>query len=165
MENPDLLDHLIKDWQLERPDLDASPMAVVGRIIHLGGLMKNRANEALKDYDIHYTDLDVLATLRRSGKPYRMIPTQLSQLVLLSSGAMTASLNRLEKKGLLNRTSDANDGRVKAVVLSKDGKKIIDNAIQTRFEEAADSIANLNKRETEQLAKLLKKLTRDVKDS
>ena len=161
----DLLDRLILDWQRERPDLDPSSMAVVGRLIRLGGLLRTSAGRALKPVDLHYTDLDVLATLRRSGEPYRLTPTQLSRSVLLTSGAMTASLNRLEKRGLIERAPDPSDGRVKAVVLSKPGRELIDRAIPLRFDEAKAAVQGLSAKEQKTLAKLLRVVEETVAGS
>lgn len=158
----DLLDKLIEDWEKERPDLDASAMNIVGRILMLGKILEKRASNVLRENQIHYTDLDVLATLRRSGKPYELSPTQLRKSVLITSGAMTALLDRLEKSKLLERRPDPNDGRVKLARLTRKGKSTIDKAIAIRFEEATSAIAILTKREKESLSKLLKKVLGDL---
>lgn len=154
----DVVDHLLRDWRRERPDLDASAMAVVGRILHLGNLLEARANASLKGTKISYTDLDVLATLRRSGSPFQLTPTELRRSVLLTSGAMTACLNRLEKAGLLRRFADGADRRSLAAALTAKGQALIDKAIALRFAEAADAVAVLNRSERTTLASLLRKL-------
>lgn len=110
------------------------------------------------EFEIHYTDLDVLATLRRSGSPFELSPKELMQSVLITSGAMTALLDRLTKLGLIYRSPDAMDGRVKKAGLTEKGKDIIDRAIKIRFNEAKDSIACLTKKEKEAFLPLLKKL-------
>ncbi|OEK08526.1 hypothetical protein A8C32_03475 [Flavivirga aquatica] len=155
----DLLDNLIIDWKEERPDLDASAMLIVGRILKLGKILEKSASIALQDNNINYTDLDVLATLRRSGKPFELTPKQLMKDVLITSGAMTALLDRLEKLDLIYRSPDANDGRIKNASLTKKGIKLIDKAIEIRFNEADESISMLNKIEKENLSVLLKKMT------
>lgn len=160
----DLLDNLIGDWKIERPDLDASAMNIVGRILMLGKILEKRASKALSKNKIYYTDLDVLATLRRSGKPYQLSPTQLRKSVLITSGAMTALLDRLEKIKLLDRLPDPNDGRVTLARLTRKGKSIIDQAIEVRFEEATSAIKILTKREKATLAKLLKKVLGDLQE-
>jgi len=52
---------------------------------------------------------DVLATLRRSGEPYQLTPTDLFKSAMLSSGAMTNRLNKLEEAGLIEQLPDPND--------------------------------------------------------
>lgn len=154
----DLIDALIADWNRERPDLDVNAMQIVGRVMKLGKIFENRASLALKENGIYYTDLDVLATLRRSGKPYQLTPKQLMESVVITSGAMTALLNRLTKLELIYRAADENDGRISLAGLTEKGKKIINEAIKKRFDEAKNSIQILNKKEQENLSILLKKL-------
>lgn len=154
----DIIDVLISEWKRERPDIDASSMAVVGRLIKLGKALEKSAGKALQDSGIYYTDLDVLATLRRSGEPYELTPKELMQSVLITSGAMTALLDRLTKLKLIYRSPDEKDGRIKRACLTIKGKEVIDKAIEVRFKEADESISALNKQEKDQLAHLLKKL-------
>ncbi|MGQ0800568.1 MAG: MarR family winged helix-turn-helix transcriptional regulator [Pseudomarimonas sp.] len=154
----DRIDRLLAEWQAERPELDATAMAVVGRLLSIGRQLEGRANAALKPLGLHYTDLDVLATLRRGGKPYRRTPTELRNAVLITSGAMTACLDRLENNGLIVRAADPHDRRSSAAVLTTEGRKLIDKAIGVRFEEAAEALAVLSESERSRLAVLLKKL-------
>ncbi len=155
---PDVVDQLLDDWRRERPELDAAAMAVVGRILHLGRLLEAAANERLRGTGIHYTDLDVLATLRRSGRPYRLTPTELRKSVLLTSGAMTACLNRLERRGLVSRSASDGDRRSLAAALSARGLALVDKAIVARFEQATQAVATLGAGERTELARLLRKL-------
>lgn len=154
----DIIDELVLDWNCEEPSLDASSMEIVGRILILGKILEKRAGKAIQQSNIHYTDLDVLATLRRSGEPYELTPKQLMKSVLITSGSMTALLGRLAKLDLILRTSDSKDRRIKKARLTKKGIAIIDTAIKLRFEEASQSISILDPREKELLTKLLKKL-------
>ncbi|WKX75887.1 MarR family winged helix-turn-helix transcriptional regulator [Zobellia laminariae] len=158
MTENDLIDSLILEWKQEQPQLDSSAMEIVGRILKLSKILEKRASKALSNYGIHYTDLDVLATIRRSGKPYELTPSKLMKSVLITSGAMTALLKRLEKLELIYRSSDLQDGRIKLVGLTKKGSEVIDKAIETRFIEASESIKSLNDSENIALSILLKKL-------
>ena len=135
-------------------------MGIVGRVIHVAGILRGRASRALKPFDLHYTDLDVLATLRRSGAPYTLTPTDLTRSVLLSSGAMTAALRRLAKRGggLVERAPGKEDGRVRTVALTVSGKSLIDEAIVVRFDEATSAVHALSAEEQRQLASLLRRL-------
>ncbi|MEO8019296.1 MAG: MarR family transcriptional regulator [Pseudomonadota bacterium] len=154
----DLVDSLLQDWRRERPDLDAAPMAIVGRVLHLGRLLEARANQRLKGTGLKYTDLDVLATLRRSGAPHRLTPTALRRSVLITSGAMTACLNRLEALGLLARNLEDSDRRSLMASLTPQGLKLVDKIIAIRFEEARQAIEGLAAAERLALANLLRKL-------
>ncbi|MFP7722370.1 MarR family winged helix-turn-helix transcriptional regulator [Lysobacter sp. A3-1-A15] len=158
----DKVEDLLADWRRERPDLDVEAMAVVGRILSLGRRLEGRANVALKALGLHYTDLDVLATLRRGGKPYRLTPTELRASVLITSGAMTACLDRLEGNGLITRRDNPHDRRSTSAGLTAAGVRLIDKAIVARFEEATDAVTGLTERERTTLAALLTKMDRTL---
>ncbi|MBU1012492.1 MAG: MarR family transcriptional regulator [Bacteroidetes bacterium] len=157
-EDSDIIDILIAEWKKERPELDVESMQVVGRILKLSKILEKRTNKALKNSNIYYTDLDVLATIRRSGAPYELSPKQLMKSVLITSGAMTALLDRLTKLQLIYRAPNTQDGRIKLAGLTEKGIKIIDEAIVIRFKDAKSVVEVFNKTEHEELAILLKKL-------
>jgi DNA-binding MarR family transcriptional regulator len=158
VDSGDRIDRLLAEWRHERPELEASSMAVVGRLLSIGRLLEARANAALKPLGLHYTDLDVLATLRRGGKPYRRTPTELRASVLITSGAMTACLDRLAGNGLVARVADPHDRRSSAAQLTSAGRRLIDTAIEVRFREADEALGALGEGERTRLAALLKKL-------
>ncbi|MEM6999150.1 MAG: MarR family transcriptional regulator [Pseudomonadota bacterium] len=154
----DFIDQLIADWQRELPDVDPEPMALVGRIILLGRALEQRINERLKHHGLIYTDFDVLATLRRSGAPYQATPTELRQSILLTSGAMTAALDRLERRRLLNRIPSPQDRRSMSAQLTKRGVKLAERLVALRFEEAAEVIALLPREQQSQSVRAMKLL-------
>lgn len=154
----DLIDDLISDWRKERQDLDCTSMGVVGRIIYLGMLLRGSASASLAPHGLSYTDLDILATLRRKGAPFRLTPTELGDAVLLTSGAMTTALSRLVDRGLVERGRNPKDGRVKTVSLTELGRELIDRAIEDRFKEADNAVAGLDKGEVETLESILRRL-------
>ncbi len=158
METLDLIDKLQQEWQAERPELDSSAMSIVGRTILLGELMRKSAHAVLADFGIGYTDLDVLATLRRSGTPYRLRPADLLKAILIQSGSLTACLDRLEGAGLIERVPTPNDRRSRSVQLTDKGIQLVDNAITTRFGEATQFINSLSSEERTSLEHLLRKL-------
>ena len=152
----DVVDQLIREWKRERPELSADAMAIVGRVLMLAKYFENSANTALAPHDLAQWSLDVLATLRRSGEPYRLRPTQLRRSVLLSSGAMTNRLDRLESAGYLVRSLGGDsDRRAVGIELTKEGVKKIDNAIQIRFEVADENVEGLTDAEKKTHARLL----------
>lgn len=155
----DVIDHLITEWGEEQPELDPSAMAIVGRIMRLGAIFEADAETTLKPFGLRYTDFDILATLRRSGPPYSMPPSQLCEMVVLTSGAMTTALDRLEGQKLIVRESDKRDRRIKAAKLTALGRKIALKATKERFITAKTETASLSEPEFNRLVELLKKLT------
>jgi DNA-binding MarR family transcriptional regulator len=156
----DVVDSLVADWRRENARLRPEAMQVVGRIIRLGRLYQDNVSALLRPYGLSYSDFDVLATLRRSGAPFELTPTDLQQSVLLTSGAMTACLRRLEEAQLITRRADAEDGRRSSARLSKRGQTLVEKLIDRRFALAAEAIAGLNQKQADELTALLRKLAR-----
>src|SRR4030095_17068336 len=99
----DALDRIVEEWRQVRPDLDPSPLAVFGRLQRLAGLVRRRVDAILKPYGLAWELLDVLGPLRRAGPPFQRAHTALYRACMLSSGAMTNRIDRLEGAGLVSR--------------------------------------------------------------
>ncbi len=155
--NHDPVDLILKHWANERPELDSSGFAVVGRILLLGKLLESRVTQALAPLGLGA--FDVLATLRRQGAPFSLTPTQLSRATLLTSGAMTSRLDRLEEANLVRRSPDPEDRRGVCVALTDQGLELVDLAIVKRFEEALDAVSQLPPEDRVALGDLLRTLT------
>jgi DNA-binding MarR family transcriptional regulator len=152
----DKVDKIVEDWLRERPELDPAPMEIVGRILLITKMLEKRLDGYLKPFNLTLWSFDLLATLRRQGPPFTLSPSQLSEDMMLSSGAITNRIDRLETLGFVIRKHDPNDRRGYLISLSQTGKELIDQAIEARFDEAQASTSNLKKREFEQLASILK---------
>lgn len=156
--NTDPIDLMREQWARERPELDSKGFALVGRLLRLGNHLERRVNQALASHDLSLWAFDVLATLRRQGSPYRLTPTELSQSTLLTPGAMTHRINRLEAAGLVLRETDPDDRRGVWVSLSPSGIDLVDRAIETRFAEAESAVKDLPARDRAQLERILRRL-------
>src|SRR5690606_20970560 len=105
----DHVDKLLIQWQEHRPDLDCSPMGIIGRMYRAHRIMTDSINDVFKGYGLSQVEFDILASLRRAGEP--LTPTQLYHTVVLSSGAMTARLDKLTDRGLIYRQPSDDDRR------------------------------------------------------
>jgi len=160
----DMVDDLLQQWAEERPGLDASALGVVVRIQLLGKLLGNRANHALKQHDLKHWEYDVLSVLRRQGDPFAMPATDIARAVHLTSGAMTTRIDGLELRKLVRRSQSKNDGRSVIVKLSAKGRRLIDQAMQTRFEHAISVMKNIAPKEQHKLEEHLRRLLLDHQD-
>lgn len=158
MPTADSIDSILDQWSRERPELDGSGFAVAGRLLVLGKLLERETDTALAPLGLKTWAFDVLATLRRQGPPYRLTPSELSQATMLTSGAMTNRLDRLESKGLIRRQDDPTDRRGVRVVLTTAGRKLADKAIAVRFARANDLAAKLPAGDRQTLERLLRRL-------
>lgn len=155
--DPDLVDDLLDAWETARPDLDPAPLGLVGRVIVLAKYLERSVEAALERHHLTLGQFDILATVRRAGTRGGLTPTQLLQSVMLSSGGMTSRLDKLEANGLIERRPDPSDRRGVLVALTPKGRKVIDAATRTRFQEAADSLPPLDDPDQELLAEFLRK--------
>lgn len=156
--NEDVVDRLVDDWARETPHLDAQGLQIVGRILLLGRNYMQEASALVAPHRLTYSDWDVVATLKRSGPPYERSPEELRESVLLTSGAMTACLHRLEKTGLVVRTEDPSDGRRLAAKLTRKGHTLVDKLAPLRLAQTRQAVASLTTAERAALTALLRKL-------
>lgn len=154
----DVVDLFMEQWKRERPELDPSPLGVVSRVLMLYKFLGDSADRALEPFGLSLWQFDVLAALRRSGKPYRLSPSELMRLVTLTSGAMTNRIDRLESLGLVRREADPEDRRGVLIFLTAEGRKLADAGISARLEDARRNIECLSRQELSTLAGLLRKL-------
>lgn len=154
----DRVDLFIEQWNRERPDLDPSPLGVVSRVLMLAKLLEHSADQVLAKFGLSLWQFDVLTALRRSGKPFKLSPTRLMELVTLSSGAMTNRIDRLEELGFVVRERDRDDRRGVSIALTPQGRALVDEAIPLRLEDAGQNLIMLTKTEQKTLAALLRRL-------
>ncbi len=150
--------HVVDQWAVVRPELDVSPVLVIGRLHRVALAL---TTELVKVYNAHGLgegDFDVLATLRRSGEPYELTPSQLMDQTMVTSGAVTKRLDRLEGAGLVARRVSDGDRRSRIVVLTEKGRELIDRAAPEHFANEARLLEPLSGAERATLARLLGKL-------
>ncbi len=132
----DRIEQLLEQWKRERPDLDASPMGILGRLMILSRLADRGVEEVLRPHKLTIQEFDVLAVLRRCGPPFRQSVGVLCTHSLLSSGAMTNRIDRLEQKGLVQREPNPEDRRGVYVALTSKGRELIDKLVAERLKES-----------------------------
>lgn len=163
--NTDSITAFIADWQRERPDLDPWPLGIFGRSSRIDAHFLKRADSWLSQLGLSWETFSLIAALRRSGKPYELNPTELQRQSLLTSGAMTNRIDRVEALGLVERRPDTNDRRGVIVRLTPAGRALADKAITVHFSQSAEVLGTLNRREREQLDQLLAKLLNSLENA
>ncbi|AOK29790.1 MULTISPECIES: MarR family winged helix-turn-helix transcriptional regulator [Burkholderia] len=151
--------YAVEQWRRERPDLDVSSMIVLGRLQEAALVIARDAlNPLFARYGLQPGEFDVLATLRRSGAPYALTPTELYDAAMISSGSMTNRIDRLESAGWVERRKNPADGRGTLVALTSDGFALIDDALAAHVDNQRRVLSSLSDAQQRQLAKLLGKL-------
>lgn len=154
----DPVDAIAAQWFAVRPDLDTTPMAVFGRIFRISKAMGDAMERAYSRYGIARGEFDVVATLRRSGTPYTLSPSQLSATLMLTTGGMTGRLDKLEKAGLLSRKPDPHDRRGLQVTITDRGLALIDEAVEAGLAVQRAALTGLDGAEVAALTGLLRKV-------
>jgi DNA-binding MarR family transcriptional regulator len=154
----DSVDQILEQWARERPDLDCSPMGVIGRITQLQREVYLAQRATFARHGLDAPSFDVLAALRRAGEPYQLTPTALMRSALVTSGAITQRLDRLEEKGLITRERSEVDGRAVVVTLSAAGRAALDAALPDHLESERALLEGLPSQDQELLAGLLRRL-------
>jgi DNA-binding MarR family transcriptional regulator len=163
-ENPDAVDRIAEQWARERPELDVAPMLVVGRLHRAADLLDQELRTVFAQADLGNGDFDVLASLRRSGAPYRLTPTELAGTTMVTSGAVTKRVDRLVAQGLVERTVSETDGRGRVVALTAKGKALQERLHPLHLANEERLLAALDADERRQLGDLLSKLLLSLED-
>ena len=153
----DHVDRVVKLWKAERPEYDLAPVEIIGRA---GRIMEHvdRALEAkFEEFQISRASFDVLAALRRNGKPYKLTQRELMRSLFRTSGSMSLRIDSMEKQGLVERTPDSDDRRSVFVTLTPKGVDLLEVVIPEHLENENSLVAGLNLAERKQLTGLLRK--------
>ncbi|MFH8746823.1 MarR family winged helix-turn-helix transcriptional regulator [Streptomyces rimosus] len=160
----DHVDRVLAQWAEQAPDLDASPMAVVGRVKRLAHIIETELRAAYKSHDLDAAAFDVLATLRRSPSPHRLTPAALMHSSMVTSGAISQRLDRLEERGLITRTRRTHDARSFDVTLTEAGLELVDKALLDNVATQNRLLAGLTRAQRDRMAKDLRGLLESLGD-
>ncbi len=165
MEGDDEVDELVEAWRRERADLDLTPVEVFSRISRLARLLDKARREAFSAHLIEPWEFDVLAALRRASHPYQLTPGALLRQTMVTSGTMTNRVDRLARRGLVERSPDPSDRRGILVRLTTTGKDAVDGAFETLLDSERNLLGDLAPEDRRQLAVLLKQLMVPLRDA
>ncbi len=154
----DRVERLRGQWARELPDLDTSPMSILGRAYRLSNLVRPSIEATFAGFGLDRGEFDVIGTLRRAGPPYRLSPTELYRSLMISSGGLTHRLARLEKMGLIAREKSETDGRSLLVALTPDGRKRAEEAFRADMASELTFLEELPLEKREALADMLREL-------
>ncbi|QKE85584.1 MarR family transcriptional regulator [Arthrobacter sp. NEB 688] len=159
------MDHVAtvhEQWRTERPDLDTTPLLVIARVHRIAAALTPELTAVYAQFGLGEGEFDVLATLRRHGAPFSLSPGELAERTMVTSGAVSKRLDRLQARGLVERRADASDGRARTVVLTPDGRSLIDEAMAAHVANEARLLGALGARDRDTLARLLARLAESL---
>ncbi|MGM7679845.1 MarR family winged helix-turn-helix transcriptional regulator [Microbacterium sp. A94] len=154
----DQVERILEQWRTEKPELDASPMAVIGRLSRAALAIESRLADTFAQHGLDASSFDVLATLLRNGPPYRLTPAELARESMISTSAVAQRLNKLEARGLVAREANPDDGRGTLVALTDSGKEVIEKALPDHIRTERAILSSLSRQEQTTLALLLSRI-------
>ena len=154
----DAVDHFLGQWRAELPVVDVRPMGVVGRISRVSRLLETGIKPTFDAAGLQRSEFDLLATLRRSGEPYRLTAGQLVSSMMVSPASITVRVDGLVAKGLVTREVDPANRRSVLVTLTPAGRRLVTELVARHVARERELLASLTDRELSQLAGLLRKV-------
>lgn len=151
----DLVATVIEQWRLERPDLDPSPIGVIGRLSRVARFVTDELVEVYRGFGLTEGEFDILATLRRTGEPFALAPSALVDVTMVTKGAVSKRVDALEAKGLVLREAVEHDGRARLVRLTAAGLARIDEAVAAHLGNERRILAALPARDRVELERIL----------
>ena len=158
MTQRDKIDEVRAQWRRAAPELDTSPIEILGRIYRIAAITGRAIAEAFEAHKLERGEFDVLATLYRAGEPHELTPTELYRQLMITSGGLTHRLNLLENARLITRAKSPNDGRSFRVRLTKAGRERVLAAYADDLAREARLLDGLDDRDRAELAALLRRL-------
>ncbi|WP_460999471.1 MarR family winged helix-turn-helix transcriptional regulator [Streptomonospora sediminis] len=128
--NRDVVDDILDSWRTELPEIAGLPLELFKRAARLTALLDHQTGAQLDRMNLTRAEFDILATLRRAPAPHRLLPSELSQRLLLSSGGTSNVLRRLIDSALVERHANASDRRSSWVQLTDRGIEVAEQAVR-----------------------------------
>jgi len=154
----DEVDLILAAWARELPDVDVTPLGSLSRISRLAKHLDRARKDAFAAHELDVWEFDVLAALRRQGRPYVLSPGELIRATLSTSGTMTNRVNRLEARGLVIRRPNNDDRRGVLVQLTGEGRVRVQQALADLLAYERRVLAAIEPEAREDLAVLLRRL-------
>ncbi|MFC7928627.1 MarR family winged helix-turn-helix transcriptional regulator [Streptomyces cinereoruber] len=159
----DAVDDFLDQWAVQRTDLDLDAMGAVGRILRLSRLVNTHLKDYFAQHGLETWEFDVLATLRRSGRP--LTAKSLADSVMISSAALTNRVDRLVTRGLVARESVPGDRRSLHVTLTEAGRELVDVTVEGHVRNQRKLLSALDETDREEFTRMLRTLLISLGDT
>lgn len=153
---PDRVARIQAEWRRERPELDVAPQAIFGRLARLAVAVEDELDRVFRHYGLTAGEFDVLAALRRAGKPFERTPGALADSTMVTAGGLTKRVDRLAAAGLVARRVAPDDARARVIALTAAGLDLIDRAFESHLANEHSLLAVMSAHDRVQLERLLR---------
>jgi DNA-binding MarR family transcriptional regulator len=160
-ESESFIEEIKRQWERERPDLDLGDFLLAIYLRRLGRLIESEYERMCQTrFGMSAWDMRVLLALRRRGPPYAMRPTDLFEALLVTSGAVTKQVDRLQRRRLVKRLPDPDHAGGFRVQLTDRGLEVVDAAVELLARDSAigPATSKFDKRERDAATRFCLKL-------
>ncbi|MFI2764696.1 MarR family winged helix-turn-helix transcriptional regulator [Streptomyces echinatus] len=163
----DAVDAIIGQWAEERPEVveDLWPVQLFGRIQRLARVVDKSARAAAAAHGVEHGEFDVLTTLQRSGPPYTLTAGAFVKASMVTSGAITNRIDKMEAKGLVERVRDDDDRRTIKIRLTEHGHEITRAAFADHLANYAQLLADVDRGVVDKTAEGLRRVLESLGDT
>ena len=158
MAERDGVDVILEQWRRERPELDPSPIGVIGRISRLARELEQRLEAVYRDTASSPAGTTCSPPCAAPVPPTSCARRDFAGTLMLTSSGTTKRLDRLEQAGLITRAPDPDDRRGDADHPHRAGHRLIDAVTEAHLDNERDLLGALTADEQRRLADLLRKL-------
>lgn len=158
----DSVDRAISEWEVQRPGEDFTAMAMFGRLSRI--VMEQRAifNHRHEIAGLTLSDFDVLATLSRT-QHQTLSAGEIANSSLLTLGAVSMRIDRLERDGKVRRTRSVDDRRIVLVSLTDEGRELIERIHPLHVRAQTMLLADLSQDDLAALEPLLRRVEQSIR--
>ena len=155
----DQIDQILDQWRHHATvRTDPAPLGVTGRVLQIAQHLERSRLKVLSSWGLTLADFDVLATLSRSAFQRSVNPRDLLAETMITSGAMTTRLDRLEALDCIRRDPDPSDRRGVLISLTETGKVMVEQAFAAVMASEGALLASLSVAERRRLDSALRTL-------
>jgi DNA-binding MarR family transcriptional regulator len=154
----DHVDRVTELWAGIEPSIDMFPLHMGARLLRVAKRLEESIEGSLRPLGLSFADFDVLNTIRREGGADGVPPKHLAEFALVTSGAMTARLDRLQRAGLIERHPDPHDRRALRVVLTTRGAELSEDGLSSVLAAYAEFLRDVPRDTQEAIGDALRQL-------
>jgi DNA-binding MarR family transcriptional regulator len=148
---------IVDFWRQDHPDLDPVPKLLAIRLRRIWHHFEREMRRELAANDVELSDLEVLMSLR-AAPAYTKSAGALLRESVVTSGAITNRVGRLEARGWVRRDVDPSDRRQVLVSLTDVGRERIEHLMAVKTETEARFFSGLDRDAQLHLAEHLRTL-------
>ncbi len=124
------------------------------RLATCRNLLMRECRRSIERWGLTLPQFDVLAELGRApGEGFTFI--EVSRFLLVTSGNLTGIVDRLEAEGLLERRQDERDRRLVRIVLTRKGRRLVDDMVPFHARDIQSMLAFMPSHRLQALNELL----------